>query len=125
MYRGMEEGAATAFSGYSCSTWASLIFHYCKEVERRVLRLNGVDTSCFLGHSTRSASTSAAALSGMTTAGIMQRAGWSQTNTFARFYHKPTDGESNAAQFSSAILTDKGYKHAYNVHVDRPESSEI
>ena len=90
-----------------------------------VLRLSGVDTSCFSGHSTRSASTSAAALSGMTTAGIMQRAGWSQRNTFARFYHKPTDGESNAAQFSSAILTGKGYKHAYNGHVDRPESSEI
>ena len=35
-----------------------------------------------------------------------------------RFYHKPTDGESNAAQFSSAILTGKGYKHEYNGHVD-------
>ena len=72
----------------------------------------------------RSASTSAAALSGMTTVGIMQRAGWSQRSTFSRFYHKPTDGESNAAQFSSAVLIGKCYKHAYK-HVHRPESSEI
>lgn len=55
---------------------------------------------------------SAAALSGITTATIMERAGWSQRNTSSAFYHKPTMQENVAAQFSKAVLKGKGYKHA-------------
>ena len=55
-----------------------------------VLHQSGVDISCFAAHSTRGASASTAALSGLTTAMIMQRAGWSQRNTFSVFYHRPT-----------------------------------
>ena len=67
----------------------------------------GVDTSCFSGHSNHSSL--AAALLGMTTADIMQRAGWSQGSIFSRFYPKRTVGESNAAHFSSAVLEGKCY----------------
>ena len=70
-----------------------------------VLNLRGVDTFCFSGHLTRSASKSTAVLLGVA---IMQRAG-----QFSRFYHKPTEGESKAAQFSNAVLLCKYYKHAY------------
>ena len=51
-----------------------------------VLQLSGVDTSCFSAHSTQGASTSAAALSGMTMADIMQRASWPQRSTLSQAY---------------------------------------
>ena len=78
-----------------------------------VLHQSGVDISCFAAHSTRGASALAAALSGTTTATIIERAGWSQRSTFSIFYHKHTTHENVAAQLSRAVLKGKGYKYAY------------
>jgi len=49
----------------------------------------GIDTSVFKAHSTREASTSAAAISKIPLSTIMDNAGWSKTTTFGKFYKKP------------------------------------
>ena len=49
----------------------------------------GIDTGKFTAHSTRAASTSAAAQAGTLIEVIMESAGWSNCGTFAKFYHKP------------------------------------
>ena len=59
---------------------SSTIARWLKEV----LNASGVDVSIFQAHSTRGASTSAAAMAGVTT--IMEQAGWSQQSTFCRYY---------------------------------------
>ena len=41
----------------------------------------------FTGHSTRSVASTAAAMAGLTTQEIMNRAGWSKESTFCRFYY--------------------------------------
>ena len=76
--------------------------HLLQDGLKDILQMSGIDISCFSAHSTRGASTSAAALSGVTTASIMQRSGSSQRSTFTAFYHKPIVGESIATQFSNA-----------------------
>ena len=55
---------------------------------RAVLHRSGVDTAQYGAHSTRMASTSAAAAKGVPTAVLMRAAGWSSESTFARFYKK-------------------------------------
>ena len=55
---------------------------------RDVLTKSGVDTEVFSAHSTRSASTSAAARCGLPVDTIMKAAGWSATSTFTKFYKK-------------------------------------
>ena len=53
-----------------------------------VLQQAGVDTTQFSAHSTRSASTSAAAARDIPIDSILKAAGWSGEKTFSRFYHK-------------------------------------
>ena len=60
----------------------------------------GVDTDIFKAHSVRSASTSAAAAAGVTTADILKVADWSSKAVFQKFYHKPTRDN----QFGMAVL---------------------
>ena len=48
----------------------------------------GIDER-FTAHSTRAASATAAAMSGVSTKEIMSRAGWSSEHTFTKFYYKP------------------------------------
>ena len=48
-----------------------------------------VDTSIFCAHSTRSASTSAAADAGVSIPEILEAADWSSSSTFERFYYRP------------------------------------
>ena len=71
----------------------------------------GVDTSIFKGHSTRGASSSKAASSGVTVSDILQAADWSTEGTFQRFYHRQS---SDKSVFGKAVLTGK----ASNLHVD-------
>ena len=49
----------------------------------------GIDTGIFKAHSIRGASSSKAAVSGITTADILQAADWSSESTFQKFYHHP------------------------------------
>ena len=88
-----------------------------------ILESSGVDISLFSAHSTRSASASAAALSGMTTMDIMRRAGWSQESTFCTFYYRLPDNERLATQFTETILKGKCMTTNNIGHVDRLESS--
>ena len=55
---------------------------------RDILNKSGVDTELFRVHSTRTASTSAAARCGSPVDVIMKAAGWSAVSTFTRFYKK-------------------------------------
>ena len=69
---------------------------------KTVLKEAGIDTSCFKAHSTRGASTSAAAAAGVTTQDIMKTADWSSATTFANFYNRSTQSEFGQAVLASA-----------------------
>ena len=56
---------------------------------KTVLSLAGID-SVFTAHSTRGASTSAAARAGAALSNIMEAADWSRESAFKKFYHRPT-----------------------------------
>lgn len=58
---------------------------------KTVLEEAGIDTKRYGSHSTRAASTSAAASKGVPLCTIMKAAGWSSKHTFAKFYNKSTD----------------------------------
>lgn len=68
---------------------------------KTVMIYSGVDTKLFSAHSTRGASTSKAAFDNVPITSIMKTAGWSQEQTFARYYNKPI---SNAGKFGTTIL---------------------
>ena len=51
---------------------------------KTILQRAGIDTSVYKGHSTRTASTSAANAAGIPINIIMEKAGWSKENTFAK-----------------------------------------
>ena len=57
---------------------------------KEVLKLSGVDVSMFTAHSTRSASASAAADSGVTNSDILKATDWNTESVFRRFYYRPT-----------------------------------
>ena len=61
----------------------------------------GVNTEIFKAHSTRGASTSAAASSGVTTEDILKAADWSSETVFQKFYYRPTRNPS----FGKAVLS--------------------
>lgn len=71
---------------------------------RTVLEKSGVDTSVFKPHSTRAASSSAAAAQNVPINDILSTAGWASERTFQKFYKKPIYGREN---FASAILASK------------------
>ena len=71
---------------------------------KSVLKGSGIDISKFSAHSTRGSSTSKAAAAGISTPEIMERAGWSQQNTFERFYHRPSQDVNRASSFGCAVL---------------------
>ena len=55
---------------------------------KTVLQLAGVDIDTFKPHSTRHAASTAAYQASVPLDEILQRAGWSNANTFKRFYYK-------------------------------------
>ena len=65
------------------------------------LRLAGIDLTLFTPHSTRGASTSAAA-NRIPIDTIIKTAGWSNDCTFRKFYKRPV---SNDSSFSTAVLS--------------------
>lgn len=72
---------------------------------RDTLGLAGIDTDKFAPHSTRSASTSAAAAAGASIELIMKAASWSSEDTFSKFYNKPVSKSSFAGAVYK-VLTD-------------------
>ena len=56
---------------------------------KKFLRLFGIDTSIFTGHSTRTASTSKAKQVGLSLTGILKRRQWTNKTTFEIFHNKP------------------------------------
>ena len=75
---------------------SSTILRWLKEI----MSLADIDTSLFKAHSTRGASTSAAARAGVATADILKTADWSSATTFANFYHR----NSTSSEFGQAVL---------------------
>ena len=71
---------------------------------KTTLEQAGIDTAIFKAHSTRGASTSAAALRGVTTSDIILAADWSSDSVFRRFYYKPVHDPT----FGKAILSRGG-----------------
>lgn len=65
------------------------------------LALAGIDTVKFSAHSTRAASTSAAAKGGTPMELILKAAAWSSESTFQRFYNKPLTGSFSEAIYNS------------------------
>lgn len=58
----------------------------------------------FSAHSVRSAASTAAAMSDVSTKEIMSRAGWSNSETFCKFYFRPQPGFCAAKNFGRAVL---------------------
>ena len=67
--------------------------YYCslaeRGAERGAQKLAGVNISIFMAHSTRNASASAAADSGITSSDIL-KADWSTKSVFRKLYYRPT-----------------------------------
>ena len=55
---------------------------------KEILKKTGVDVDVFKGHSTRSASTSKACLSGISMDDIRSRGSWLNESNRQKFYHK-------------------------------------
>lgn len=71
---------------------------------KQTLAESGIDVTIFSAHSTRHASTSAAASAGVCIDTIRKTAGWSNSSmTFARFYHRPVTDEGCFARSVCAI----------------------
>ena len=70
---------------------------------KRTLSRAGINMSDFTPHSTRSASTTAANQANIPLKTILQTAGWSNSETFAKFYNKPVVKEG---LFATAIQND-------------------
>ena len=68
---------------------------------KSVLGAAGIDTAIFSAHSTRGASSSAAANVGITTNDILKAANWSSESVFQKFYYKPSDNLS----YGRAVLS--------------------
>ena len=68
---------------------------------RDLMAAAGIDLTLFSPHSTRSASSSKAALK-LPLATILSSVGWFRESTFARFYRRPIDNREN---FANAVLS--------------------
>lgn len=68
---------------------------------KTVMKKAGLDVNLFKPHSTRAAAASAAKVKGVPLSSIMKSAGWTQDNTFRKFYDKPVQKKSC---FQTAIL---------------------
>ena len=69
---------------------------------KQTLKLGGVDTKQFSGHSTRMAATSKAHAMGVGLTTILQTAGWTSENNFIKFYCR--DKIKKGHEFADAVL---------------------
>ena len=70
---------------------------------KSVITAAGVDTTRYKSHSTRAASTSSAARAGVPVDNILSCAGWSNCETFARFYKNQLSADTEHT-FAMSIL---------------------
>ena len=56
---------------------------------KEVIKLSGINIEIFKGHSSRSASSTGAGLSGASTNDILNMGSWSNEHTWQKFYNKP------------------------------------
>ena len=68
---------------------------------KTIMKEAGININLFKPHSTRAAASSAAKAKGVPLSVIMKSAGWSQDNTFRKFYDRPVQEKSC---FQAAIL---------------------
>ena len=69
---------------------------------KETLKVAGIDVDTFKGHSTRSASSSKAGVSGLSISDILKRGSWSSESTWQQFYNKPV--LSAEEEFQSKVL---------------------
>ncbi|XP_066305376.1 uncharacterized protein [Branchiostoma lanceolatum] len=101
-FRGKEGGGEKLFLSYRRPhrpVGSTTIARWIKTV----LELAGVDVSTYSAHSTRGASTSAAAAAGVSLTNILKAADWSRESTFQKFYRRETDMDRSA--FGHAVLS--------------------
>ncbi|XP_071804713.1 uncharacterized protein [Asterias amurensis] len=67
---------------------------------RTIMASSGIDVSHYRAHSTRGATTSAAARAEVSTAQILKAADWSSESTFTRFYRR----DVTTSEFQTAVL---------------------
>jgi hypothetical protein len=83
----------------------------CNTISRwikRILYSSGIDINKFKAHSTRSATCSKMATL-VPVEQILKTAGWSNAKTFAKFYNKPINKDSDTETVSQKLLL--AYKH--------------
>ena len=71
---------------------------------KEVLKMAGIDVTVFTAHSTRGASSSAAADSGITTGDILKTADWSTDSVFRKFYYR----SNRDLSYGRAVLSRRG-----------------
>ena len=71
---------------------------------KEVLKRAGVDIQKFSAHSTRSASVSAAKTLNISVKTILDTAGWSNTETFAKFYDRPLISDDCSDNYGYCLL---------------------
>jgi len=72
---------------------------------KSVLKNSGIDTTIFSAHSTRSASTSKAQLSGLSISDILKRGNWSRKSTWQKHYKNFVKGTADSFQSSLGVGT--------------------
>ncbi|CAG2205297.1 unnamed protein product [Mytilus edulis] len=65
-----------------------------------VMAKANIDTTIFKAHSVRSASVSKAKMNAVPISRILQKAGWSDAKTFAKFYNKKIEKDENSFSFN-------------------------
>ena len=63
-----------------------------------------IDTAVFSAHSTRGASSTKAAMAGLSVEQVLARAGWTSEDTFCRHYYRPPAEAVSAVAYGQAVL---------------------
>ncbi|KAG1122913.1 hypothetical protein G6F42_011034 [Rhizopus arrhizus] len=85
-----------------CGVRASTVANWVKDMMKKA----GIDTTKYGPHSIRSAASTKAIEKGHTIEEVKEHANWSRnTQTFERFYYKPTNKESLGARISNSIFS--------------------
>ena len=77
---------------------------------KQAIVVSGIEPE-FTAHSTRGASSTAAAMNGITIREVMERAGWSRQDTFCKHYFRPTEQALVAAEYGRSILEQSTNMH--------------
>ena len=98
-----------------------LSFIPLRDVRLEVLNRAGADNKKFSGHSTRSASVSAAKTWDISVKTILDAAGWSNAETFAKFCESPVLSDDCSDNYDYCLLkaldsgAEKSHGHPYTV----------